>query len=58
MFANDVIGVNVAGGTVRLTNNNFFNNTTAISGTAESANNNKFRGNGADGATSNVIVVK
>jgi len=59
MFANDVIGVNIAGGTVRLSNDDFFNNTTAISGgTAESANNNRFRGNGTDGATSNVIVVK
>jgi hypothetical protein len=58
MFANNVIGVNVAG-TVRLSNNDFFNNTTAISGgTAESANNNKFRGNTADGSVSNVIVVK
>ncbi|MGA9994621.1 MAG: hypothetical protein WBP93_04355, partial [Pyrinomonadaceae bacterium] len=57
MFANNAIGVNVLG-TVRLSNNDFFNNTTAISGTAESANNNKFRGNTADGTTSNVIVVK
>ncbi|MGB9180401.1 MAG: hypothetical protein WCB68_14305 [Pyrinomonadaceae bacterium] len=58
MFANNAIGVNVSTGTVRLSNNDFFNNTTAISGTAESANNNKFRGNSADGTTSNVIVVK
>ena len=57
-FAGNVIGVNVAGGTARLTNNDFFNNTTAISGTAESANNNKFRGNTTDGSVSNVIVVK
>ena len=57
-FASNAIAVNAAGGTVRLTNNDFFNNTTAISGTAESANNNKFRGNGADGSVSNVIVVK
>lgn len=57
-FAGNVIAVNVAGGTARLTNNDFFNNTTAISGTAESANNNKFRGNTADGTVSNVIVVK
>ena len=57
-FAGNTIAVNAAGGTVRLTNNDFFNNTTAISGTAESANNNKFRGNGADGSVSNVIVVK
>ena len=57
-FANNNIGVNVVG-TVRLSNNDFVNNTTAISGgTAESANNNKFRGNGADGNTSNVFVVK
>ncbi|MEA2205867.1 MAG: hypothetical protein QOE77_2643 [Blastocatellia bacterium] len=58
MFTNNNIGANVAGGTVRLSNSDFFNNTTAISGTAESANNNKFRANGADGATSLVIVVK
>jgi hypothetical protein len=57
-FAGNVIGVNAAGGTVRITNNDFFNNTTAISGTAESANNNKFRGNTTDGNVSNVIVVK
>jgi hypothetical protein len=59
MFASNSIGVNVAGGTVRLSNNDFFNNTTAISGgTAESANNNKFRGNTTDGSVSNVITVK
>jgi hypothetical protein len=58
MFAGNTTAANVAGGTIRLTNNDFFNNTTAISGTAESANNNRFRGNGADGTTSNVIVVK
>jgi hypothetical protein len=58
MFANCGTGANVAGGTIRLTNNDFFNNTTGIAGTAESANNNRFRGNGTDGATSNVIVVK
>ena len=59
MFASNTTGVNIAGGTLRLTNNDFFNNTTAIvGGTAESANNNRFRGNGTDGNTSNVIVVK
>ena len=59
MFVNDIIGVNVAGGTVRLSNNDFFNDTTAIAGgTAQSANNNRFAGNTSDGATSNVIVVK
>jgi len=58
MFANNATGANVAGGTIRLSNNDFFNNTTGISGTAESANNNRFRGNTSDGATSNVIVVK
>jgi hypothetical protein len=57
-FANNVVGVNAGGGALRITNNEFFNNTTAIAGTAESANNNKFRGNGADGSVSNVIVVK
>jgi hypothetical protein len=59
MFSNNAIGVNIAGGTLRISNNDFFNNTTAVAnGTAESANNNKFRGNGTDGAVSNVIVVK
>jgi hypothetical protein len=57
-FANNVVGVNQAGGALRITNNEFFNNATAIVGTAESANNNKFRGNTTDGAVSNVIVVK
>ena len=58
MFSNNVVGANVSGGTIRLTNNDFFNNTTAIAGTAESANNNRFRGNTSDGTVSNVIVVK
>jgi hypothetical protein len=58
MLVNSNIGANVAGGTIRLTNNSFFNNTTAISGTAQSANNNTFRGNASDGTTTNVIVVK
>jgi hypothetical protein len=59
MFANDVIGVNIAGGTIRLSNNDFFGDVTAIAGgTAESANNNRFGGNTSDGATSNVITVK
>jgi hypothetical protein len=58
MFANCGTGANVAGGTIRLTNNDFFNNTTGIAGTAESANNNRFRGNSTDGNVSNVIVVK
>ena len=58
MFANNQIGVNAAGGTARISNNDFFNNTNAIMGTAESANNNRFRGNVADGTVSNVIVVK
>jgi hypothetical protein len=57
MFASNNVGA-FAGSTIRLSNNDFFNNTTAISGTAESANNNRFRGNGTDGTTSNVIVVK
>ena len=58
MFANNSIGVNVGSGTVRLSNNDFFQNSTAISGTAESANNNRFRGNTSDGSTSIVITVK
>jgi hypothetical protein len=59
MFASNTTGANIAGGTLRLSNNDFYNNTTAIAGgTAESANNNRFRGNGTDGNTSNVIVVK
>jgi hypothetical protein len=59
MFGGNTTAANIAGGTLRLSNNDFFNNTTAIAGgTAESANNNRFRGNGTDGNTSNVIVVK
>jgi hypothetical protein len=59
MFSSNNTGVNIAGGTVRVSNNDFYNNTTAIGGgTAESANNNRFRGNTTDGNTSNVIVVK
>jgi hypothetical protein len=59
MFANNGTGANIAGGTIRLSNNEFFNNNNAIAGgTAESANNNKFRGNTSDGNVSNVIVVK
>jgi hypothetical protein len=58
-FANCGTGALIAGGTMRVSNNNFFNNTTGIGGgTAESANNNRFRGNGTDGNVSNVIVVK
>jgi hypothetical protein len=57
MFANNNVGA-FAGSTIRLSDNDFYNNTTAISGTAESANNNRFRGNTTDGATANVIVVK
>jgi hypothetical protein len=58
-FTSNNIGVWQAGGTLRLSNNEFFNNGNAIlQGTAESANNNKFRGNGNDGSVSNVIVVK
>jgi len=59
MFANNNIGVNIAGGTIRVSNDSFYGNGTAINGgTAESANNNRFRGNGTDGATTNVITVK
>ena len=59
LFANNVAGVNVAGGTIRISNNDFFNNTNAITGgTAESANNNRFRGNTSDGNVNNIIVVK
>jgi hypothetical protein len=59
MFVSNNTGVNIAGGTARLSNNEFYNNVTAIGGgTAESANNNKFRSNTTDGNTSNVIVVK
>jgi hypothetical protein len=59
VFVSNNIGANVAGGTVRLSNNDFYDNTTAIAGgTAESANNNRFRHNTADGNTTNVIVVK
>lgn len=60
MFSRNNIGANLApGGTLRLSNNDFFENSTAISGgTAESANNNRFRGNTTDGPVTNVIVVK
>ena len=59
MFSRNNIGANIAGGVIRLSNNDFYDNTAAISGgTAESANNNRFRNNTADGNTSNVIVVK
>jgi hypothetical protein len=59
VFASCGTGALIAGGTIRLSNNDFFNNTTGIGGgTAESANNNRFRGNGTDGNVSNVIVVK
>lgn len=57
-FDGCALGVNSAGGPIRLSNNDFFNNTTGIAGTAESANNNRFRGNVSDGSVSNVIVVK
>ncbi len=57
-FVNNVVGANVASGTIRLSNNEFFSNGTAISGAAESANNNKFRLNTVDGTTSNVITVQ
>jgi hypothetical protein len=58
VFANNANAARVAGGTIRVSNNDFFDNTTAIVGTAESANNNRFRGNGTDGNTANIIVVK
>ncbi len=54
-FVNNNVAANVAGGTIRLSNNEFFDNATAISGAAESANNNKFRGNSADGSVINLI---
>ncbi|HEX8899003.1 MAG TPA: right-handed parallel beta-helix repeat-containing protein [Chthoniobacterales bacterium] len=57
-FASNTTGANVAGGVIRLSNNDFFNNATGVAGTAESANNNRFRGNTTDGTTTNVIVVK
>lgn len=59
MFSNNVLAVNIAGGTVRVSNNDFFDNTTAIGGgTAQSANNNRFIGNVSDGTTTNSITVK
>jgi len=58
MFASNNIGANNAGGLIRLSNNDFFNNATAINGSAESANNNRFRANTTDGTTNNVITVK
>jgi hypothetical protein len=59
MFARNNIGANIGGGIMRLSNNDFYDNASAVSGgSAESANNNRFRNNAADGTTSNVIVVK
>jgi hypothetical protein len=58
VFASNNIGANNAGGIIRLSNNDFYDNTTAINGSAESANNNRFRHNTTDGTTVNVIVVK
>ena len=58
MFAFNNIAANVAGGTIRLSNNEFFNNATAVSGGAESANNNKLRGNTADGTFVNLVTVQ
>jgi hypothetical protein len=60
VFSNNTAGATVAGtGIIRLSNNDFFNNTTAISGTAASANNNRFGGNTNDGSvTTNGIAVK
>lgn len=57
-FVNNIVGANAAGGTIRLSNNEFFDNATAISGTAESANNNKFRGNTANGSVINLIGIQ
>ena len=57
-FVNNNVAANVAGGTIRLSNNEFFDNATAISGAAESANNNKFRGNSADGSVINLIGIQ
>jgi hypothetical protein len=58
VLASNTIAANAAGGVLRLSNNDLYNNTTAVSGSAESANNNRFRGNTTDGTTTNVIVVK
>ena len=59
IFARNSIGANIGGGIIRLSNNDFYDNASGISGgTAESANNNRFRNNAIDGSTSNVIVVK
>ncbi len=57
-FAYNIVAANVAGGTIRLSNNEFFDNETAISGAAETANNNKFRGNTANGSVINLIGIQ
>jgi len=57
-FVNNNVAANVAGGTIRLSNNEFFSNAIAIAGAAESANNNKFRGNSADGSVINLIGIQ
>ena len=62
MFSNNAIAVNSnAGGIVRISNNSFYNNTTALTGSgtiATAINSNKFGGNGSDGTTNDVIVLK
>jgi hypothetical protein len=62
MFSNDELAVNVdTGGTVRISDNCFYNNSTALAGTgtiATATNTNKFAGNGTDGTTNDVIVLK
>ena len=59
-LASNVFAVKVDGGPVRISNNDFFNNSNGIggSGAAESANNNRFRGNTTDGPVVNIIAVK
>jgi hypothetical protein len=60
VFVRNNIAVNAGGGgLIRLSNCDIYDNGSGVSGSpAESANNNRFRGNAADGSTTNVIVVK
>jgi hypothetical protein len=62
MFAGNAIAVNSqSGGTVRISNDCFYNNTTALSGAgtiATATGTNKFAGNTSDGSTNAVIAVQ
>src|ERR1043166_1191676 len=62
MFSNDELAVNVdTGGTARISDNCFYNNSVALSGTgtiATATNTNKFAGNSQDGSPNDVVGFK